>query len=44
MITLSIEKLNFEFEDLRNDKKRFEPNQSYLNSYIEFVNYFKEKD
>jgi len=44
MIKLTIEKLNLELEDLKNDNKRFEPNQSYLNSYIEFLKFFKNKE
>ena len=44
MITLTIEKLNFELENLKSDSKRFEPNQSYLDSYIEFVKFFKNKE
>ncbi len=36
--------MNLEFENLKNDNKRFEPNQSYLDSYIEFVKFFKNKD
>ena len=44
MITLTIEKLDFELENLKSKSLIFESNQSYKDSYIEFINYFKNKD